>query len=77
MRIAAFVGASAAERRTIFERLRRSYAVRSKLVHGDRPPHDLHAVLEQTEQTVRQTLRSWALNPPDGGVDELDARLLS
>ncbi len=77
LRIGAFLGASAAERRTIFERLRRSYAVRSKLVHGDRPPHDLHAVLDQTEQTVRQTLRSWALNPPDGGVNELDARLLS
>ncbi len=76
LRIARMAGPTPSDRERAFARAKRSYAVRSKVVHGDAPPDDLHQVLEETRDMARMLLRRWLLDPPAGGVKGVDRSLL-
>jgi hypothetical protein len=77
LRIAALVGSDGDSRQKAFTTARRSYNVRSALVHGDPPPDDLDDVLRSTRELAREVLRAWLLSPPVGGVEGLDRSLLA
>ena len=76
LRIAWLAGSTADERRAAFDLARDSYKARSKDVHRDAAPDDLHQVLDDTQQLARKALAAWLENPPDGGVQELDHKML-
>ena len=76
MRAARFIGATADERSDLRERLKRSYGVRSKLVHGVRVDagrvHDAHV---ETVELLRLALLRW-LDVGGTSPEELDAAML-
>lgn len=77
LRIARLAGQTAMVRSEAFALARSSYTLRSKLVHGEEPPMDLDRMLEKTRQLARTVLRAWLLDPPKGGVGDLDEAMLS
>jgi hypothetical protein len=81
MRIARFIGRDLAEREAIRDELRRSYKMRSNVVHGAptsrRQPADVGARTAKTLELLRKALSLW-LDPNAGRSDEaLDRALLS
>jgi hypothetical protein len=76
-RIARLTGTNVEDRRRDRKLANRSYKTRSEIVHGDEHPKDLGQALEDTRELAREALRRWLLEPPPGGVEELDARLLA
>lgn len=71
-RIALLAENESTERRKAFEQARLSYRYRSQVVHGEAAPDRLDEVFEQTRELTRKVLRAWILNPPQGGVAEID-----
>jgi Apea-like HEPN len=76
MRAARFIGGTADERGELRERLKRSYGVRSKIVHGGRvDARRLHEVEQHTIEPLRLALLRW-LETGGTSPDALDAALL-
>lgn len=76
LRIAQLAGGEAEERRQMFQRARESYRCRSQVVHGESVKGDLEEVVEQTRELARRVLRAWLLEPPSGGIEQVDLELL-
>jgi hypothetical protein len=77
LRIARLVGPDAEARRRAFGDARESYKTRSKVVHGTEVDSDkLRGTVANTRELAREVLRRWMLEPPPGGVNELDERML-
>lgn len=57
LRAAFLLGRGKKERKQIFERLRRAYNDRGKVVHGKRLSHDLRETVVNTEEYLRQSIR--------------------
>jgi len=77
LRIARLAGPEPSDRENAFAFAKRSYDVRSKVVHGTAPPDDLGKVLEETRQLARVVLERWICDPPQDGVQGLDRSLLA
>ena len=75
LRIARLAGTSFDEREAAFLTARRSYAARSKVVHGGATPEDLDAVTEKTRVLARNALNRWLLDP-EMSVEAIDRSLL-
>lgn len=75
LRIAQLVALDGEERRRVFREARSSYNRRSKVVHGE-VVEELDDAVEQTRELARRALRTWILEPPPGGVGEIDESLL-
>ncbi len=72
LRIAHYLAKSPDERSEIYERVKRSYDTRSRIVHGSLPDEDLVArVSEDTQDILRRALRQLLL----GGVDIVPERI--
>lgn len=57
---------------------RASYGLRSKIVHGTAvPTAKLDETLRTTRELARKALRRWVLDPPTGGTEGIDERLLT
>lgn len=77
LRIARLAGRDQYVRRLYFRHAKESYKVRSKIVHGEHVPvQTLRQSLDHTRELAREVLRTWLLNPPSGGVTEIDDALL-
>jgi hypothetical protein len=72
LRIAALVGTEPNERGKVFKQARDSYKCRSEVVHGVATKGSLSAVVAETRELARRVLRRWVLEPPEGGVEEID-----
>lgn len=77
LRIARLAGTTPSERKEAFDLAKASYRLRSNIVHGNEPPADLDKRLFDTRQLARAVLRAWVLNPPPGGVGDLDQAMLA
>ena len=77
LRIARLVSGDADARQRAHLLARRSYDLRSKVVHGEEPPTDLPTALEDTRELAREVLRAWLLDPPSGGIEGLDRQFLA
>jgi hypothetical protein len=78
LRLARAAGTDEHTRRSAFDQAKASYRVRSKLVHGDDVSDEkVKATVAETRNLLRDALRTWLLNPPLGGVQELDHQLLA
>jgi len=75
VRIAHYLGQSPAERWGFYTDAKRSYRLRSKIVHGERVKEaEVEAVRPQTEEMLRMALRAVVLHPESLDVDKLDRR---
>ena len=75
VRIAHYLGQSPAERWRLYQEAKRSYTVRSKIVHGERVDEaKLEAGRSQTEEIIRAALRAVVLDPKSLDLDSLDKR---
>ncbi len=77
LRIGRLAGDAPEERWEAFKVARESSKMRSKVVHGEAPPGDLARVLGDTRDLARKVLNAWLLDPPAGGVEDLDRAMLS
>jgi hypothetical protein len=75
LRIAVLAEKDRAERSVAFKQARLSYKCRSQVVHGEATAERLDRVVTQTRELARKVLRSWILNPPEGGIEEIDSLL--
>jgi hypothetical protein len=75
MRIAGLAGDESAEQREAFQLARRSYKCRSQVVHGEATRESLSTVVTETRELARKVLRVWLLDPPQGGIEEIDGLL--
>ena len=84
LRLAMLLGNSAAERREIRSLARRSYALRSKIVHGTLPDQrakkfDVGEITQQTEELLRRTLQVWVTSgfeAPEQAIESLEDSFL-
>jgi hypothetical protein len=77
LRIALLAGVNHDSRRLYFTRARRSYGIRSKIVHGEHVPEQkLQRSLIETRELAREVLKAWLLNPPSDGAVSIDDALL-
>ena len=76
VRLAALLGDSGQERMEIFEQARRSYSVRSQVVHGSKYPKDLDAVVAQTRSFARRAILRILKNGPTD-MSAIDRQLLT
>lgn len=72
LRIAQLTADEDSERREAFRQARLSYKCRSQVVHGEAAAADLDEVVEQTRELARKVLRAWILDPPPGGIEQVD-----
>lgn len=72
LRMARFLGSSPDERVQIFHKVKRSYSVRSSVVHGDPPPADLTEITSFTGDQLRSALRQAVLAGAPPALDRLD-----
>jgi hypothetical protein len=77
LRIAQLVAGDGAQRRETFRQARESYRYRSQVVHGQVAQDDLDEVVSTTRELARKALRNWVLDPPAGGIDEIDESLFA
>ena len=56
LRAAFLLGGGQRERRKIFDRLKKAYGIRSKIVHGSPVPADIGEVVDYTEDYLRKSL---------------------
>ncbi|MDP2948552.1 MAG: HEPN domain-containing protein [Chloroflexota bacterium] len=75
LRVAYFVGQHPEDREEIFRQIRRSYDVRSAIVHG-RKSEDAPQVAQFTEDVLRRALRRAVVAPGLLGIQELDKLIL-
>lgn len=76
MRAARFIGATVEERTDLRQRLKRSYGVRSKIVHGRHvDPRDVDETEAQTADLLRQAIHRW-LEVHGTSAEALDRALL-
>jgi hypothetical protein len=75
LRIARFLGEGAEQRVELFKTMKRSYGVRSRVVHGELPKADAGQVASDTEEILRRALRAEVTNPGSLNVDRLDAAI--
>ena len=72
LRMARFLGSSAGEREEIFRKIKKSYSVRSDIVHGKPPPDDIAERAAFTEEQLRRALRQVVLAGSLPALDSLD-----
>jgi hypothetical protein len=77
LRMARFLGSSPDERVQIFHKVKRSYSVRSSVVHGDPPPADLTEITSFTGDQLRSALRQAVLAGDPPALDRLDAAIVA
>jgi hypothetical protein len=75
LRVSRFLGATPGERRDLFQRTKKSYDTRSKIVHGDNVPK-VQTWTTSTEDLVRRSLLRWLDPEWDHSIDAIDAALL-
>lgn len=73
LRIARYVGRTRREGNTTFQLIKKSYTMRSKIVHGEPAPSEVREITDQTEDILRRVVRAalQAGRVPD--LDMLDA----
>jgi hypothetical protein len=84
LRLATFLGDSPADRQAIRDLAKRSYVLRSKVVHGIPPEKRTKTLVagdlaSETEDLLRKTLRLWVWNRYEGPkqvIDKLEADIL-
>jgi hypothetical protein len=75
VRIAHYLGQSPAERWRLYQDAKKAYAVRSKIVHGERVKEtDLETVPLRIEEMLRLVLRAVVLDPKSLDLASLDER---
>ena len=75
VRIAHFLGQSTDGRWRLYQEAKKSYTVRSKIVHGERVDEaKLEAARSQTEEIIRAALRAVVLDPKSLDLVSLDKR---
>jgi hypothetical protein len=72
LRVACFIATSPPERQAVFREIRRSYRLRSALVHGRTLNDDVRRVTHYTENALRRALNRAVQSPEDVNVDRLD-----
>jgi hypothetical protein len=81
MRVAQFTGISKADKETIREALKRSYDMRSKIVHGarasKRKPEAVAACATETVDILRRALRLWIAPDTERDMEAIDRSMLS
>ncbi len=76
LRIAQLAG-DGPNRRDAFQQARDSYGYRSQVVHGEAVVGALEEVVEETRELARKVLRAWIMEPPPGGIEEVDRSLFA
>lgn len=81
MRVAQFAGTSKADKEAIREALKRSYDMRSKIVHGarasKRKPEAVAACATETVDILRRALRLWIAPDAERDMEAVERSMLS
>jgi hypothetical protein len=77
LRIAAYVSRSGDEARALYRDVKKSYGLRSRLVHGAHVKGDVEPVAEQTREWLRRALIRALLDPGTLDPDETESSLLA
>lgn len=76
---ARYVGVDLTERLDLFEEIKKSYVLRSKFVHGAKPPksYDVTKIIDETGSLLRRVLRLCIINGHSPNLDLLRNELLA